>query len=295
MRGAMMVRRGLWPRVVLAAAGTIVATLGAPGLASAASAPSCGDVNGLPHHCYVQAVFGYPGGQPDISSLTGYFTVPSKLAVKSPAYSIAQFALEYGSSDIELGWLVSPANYHNDYPHLFVFFRRPSGGPCEEGIPRETKVPYCPSNDYINLQSKYFPGMTMPGKPAFFAVGYNSQTNYWYIQYQDQYFGKMNGNWWSGGNPLFTFSGGDTAFWYGEVYFPKASYVCTPMGNGRYGSLAKAATISDMRYGTGGSLSQAPADISEITYPKYWDSNAKVGQQVTSFSFGGPRGGANGC
>jgi hypothetical protein len=106
----------------------------------------------------------------------GTFTVPGQLAVKAPAYSIAQIALSFGADDIELGWIVAPGIYRNQHPHLFVFFRS-YGGACEEGIPHQT-TPYCPLDDstgYVNLNSKYFPGMQLIGKTAFLAVGSNPQ------------------------------------------------------------------------------------------------------------------------
>lgn len=289
-------------RAALVTATAMMAVLGAPGTSLAASGPACGNPSTEqtnPAHCYVMALQGAPNGNPSFTSMGATFTAPSQLAVKAPAYSIAQIALSFGPSDIELGWIVAPSIYHNQNPHLFVFFRS-SGGACEEGIPHQT-TPYCPLNDstgYVNLNSKYFPGMRIGGTPAFFAVGYYAADDFWYIQYHDQYFGKMSAKWWSGGNPLFEFRGGDTAEWFGEVYTPNnsATYRCTPMGNGNYGSGKNSASVTGMFYGTGGPLVTADPQLYDVTTPKYYDSNRAVNKTFTSsFSFGGPYNGPSGC
>jgi hypothetical protein len=293
-----MSKGGLCRSSALVMIAAMIMTLETPGVSSVASPPACGNANATSDHCYVGAAFDDAGGH--ITSMTGLFTTPKKLAVKSPAYSIAQIALESPSADIELGWIVSPSNYHNQSPHLFVFFR---GGInehyCEDGIPGDAYAPPCPLSDsagYVNLPSKYFPGMNIGGTSSFFYVGYDSQDNFWYIQYQNQYIGKMSGLWWGRSLSGFNFTGGELAAWYGEVAYPNASYACTPMGNGIYGSHKNSATISDMLYGTGNGFSAAPVQLSRMDYPGYWDSNMKLNQRFSSsFSFGGPYGGSNAC
>jgi hypothetical protein len=276
----------------LAVAGAVIAVLGMPVVSAAASAPYpvCGGIPDNLHHCYVEAVFSYPGGNPDITSMAGEFTAPRTLKVpKDGAYSIAQIALEWGYGDIELGWIVDPKIYGDQSPHLFAFFRY-LGGACEEGIPHQT-TPLCPLNNdgYVPLKSTYHAGMAIGGTPAFFYVGFDSQDNFWYIQYQDQYFAKMNSYWWYEQQKL-AFAGGDTAFWFGEVYTPSASDACTAMGNGVLGSDPGSATITDMLYGTGGpTLLPASPIMDAPTWPQYWDSSRATDTTFSSsFSFGGP-------
>jgi hypothetical protein len=238
-----------------------------------------------------------PGGNPIISSMAGTFTVPKTLAVKAPAYSIAQIALIGGNADIELGWIVSPGTYHGSKaPHLFVFFRRALGTPaCQEGLAITSLNPQCPSSDYKKLSPKYYADMTISGS-AFFYVGYDSTDNYWYIQYQNQYIAKMSEKWWTScGAPLgicSNFKSGDNAEWYGEVYTPSSngSYPCTPMGNGYYGTSPHSASVSGMEYGTGGpKLLTAKPLMLPPTYGLYWDTNRLADEDFSSsFRFGGP-------
>lgn len=245
-----------------------MAVLGVPGTSSAASAPTCGnpstEITNDPGHCYVMAVQGAPGGNPSFISMDGTFTVPSHLAVVAPAYSIAQIALSFGAADIELGWMVNPAAYHNQSPHLFVFFRRfePSylapffQNYCSVGLPGSKSE--CPSNDYQQLPSNYSAGMAIGGKPAFFYVAYDSSNQFWYIQYQDQYIARMSESWYTYGSACSScsYKGGDTAAWFGEVYTPNNSrtYRCTPMGNGNYGSGSNSVSVSGMSIGPGKGL-----------------------------------------
>jgi Neprosin len=295
-----MATRGLRFCIPAVVMGTIIALAGVPEVASAASGPVCGNAADTAAHCYVEAQQASSNGQPDIISMAGVFTVPKKLAVKAPAYSIAQITLGYYPVDVELGWIVAPGEYHGSTaPHLFVYFRRALGSPthqCEEGLPATSLVPRCPSNDYVKLSSEYSAGMTLSGPSAFFYVAYDKSYKSWYIQYQNQYIAKMSENWWTVcGAPLgicSNFEGTDNIFWYGEVYTPSdsGSYPCTPMGNGKYGSNSNSASVSDMEYGEGGApLAPARALMLVPTYKKYWNTNRAAGQTFSSsFNFGGP-------
>jgi hypothetical protein len=290
--------------VTAVAIATTIAVLGVPGESSAASGPVCGNATGTVSHCLVEAQQPSYNGQPIITAMAGIFTVPKQLAVKAPAYSIGQIALwggSTGANDIELGWIVDPAEYHGSkVPHLFVFFRRSEyglgqGPVCQEGLVVGSENPLCPSSDYVKLSSKYSAGMPLQGPSALFYVGYDSTDNYWYIQYQDQYIAKMSAKWWTDCGILSqcsTFEGGDDADWYGEVYTPSntGGYACTPMGNGKYGSGAGSATVADMEYGTGGpTLVTATPLMLPPTYPQYWNTNRTADQDFSSsFSFGGP-------
>ena len=294
--GGSMAIRGLARRVALAAIGATIAVLGVPGVSSAASAPSCGNASDSAPHCHVEADLGAPGGIPSFTSMAGLFSAPVKLAVKAPAYSIAQIALGFGGTDIELGWIVDPGAYKDQRPHLFVYFRRivPSQYSliipnfCSVGIPGENSQ--CPSNDYEQLSSKYSAGMAIGGTPAFFYVGFDATNDFWYIQYQNQYIARMSESWWTCGSACpDSFKAGDDASWFGEVYTPSSSYSCTPMGNGHYGSQANSASVSDMLYGNGGPTLLAASPTLDETHPGYWDSNRAYGETFTSsFQFGGP-------
>jgi Neprosin len=296
--------RGFKLRMTVTAIGSVIAALGVPGISFAASGPVCGNAADTAPHCLVEAQQPSSNGQSIITSMAGLFTVPKRLNVRSPAYSIGQMALwggSSGSNDIELGWIVDPTIYHGSkVPHLFVFFRRSLYGfgekpACEEGLKGTKKVPVCPLSDYIELTTKYFAGMALGGGPSsqFFYVGYDSTDNYWYIQYQDKYIAKMSEDWWTncGSSALCgSFKAGDNALWYGEVYTPNQKYSCTPMGNGKYGSGSGSATVSDMEYGTGGpTLVTASPLMLPPKYPKYWNTNRASDQDFSSsFRFGGP-------
>ena len=294
---------GLKFRLTIAATAAAAAVAGTPGTSSAAAGPVCGNAADTVAHCLVQAQQPSGNGQEIITAMAGVFTVPKKLSVKSPAYSIGQIALwggSTGSNDIELGWIVDPAEYHGSTaPHLFVFFRRSlyglgQGPACQEGLVAGSKNPLCPSSDYVKLSSKYSAGMVIPGPSSrLFYVGYDSADSSWYIQYEDQYIARMSENWWTDCGVLSqcgNFEAGDNAFWYGEVYTPSSSYACTPMGNGTYGSETGSATVSDMEYGTGGpTLVTATPLMLPPTYPQYWNTNRASDQDFSSsFSYGDP-------
>lgn len=117
--GGVMVTRVLRLGVTVAVMGAIIAVLGMPGVASAASGPVCGNPADTAAHCYVQAQQASPNGQPDLISMVGVFTVPSKLAVKAPAYSIAEISLGYYPVQVELGWIVAPGQYHGSTAPIF--------------------------------------------------------------------------------------------------------------------------------------------------------------------------------
>jgi hypothetical protein len=295
----------------LAATVLLVASAGllaAPGVSRAATStltkpPTCGGQASNPHHCFVAAEENW--GAPMVTALGASFTEPGKLSgVKSNgnSYSITQFWLEsqtqFYQKVIEYGWIVDPAVYHDHLPHLFIDLRFAGVNgviirPCFIGIPGNNP---CPGSAYVPLSAKYHPGMAVGGalhhSSGFYYIGYYQ--GWWWVQYQDQWMGRINSNWWSLPTPIANvptgFGAANYAAWWGEV--ASDNNPCTPMGNGIYGSRAGAAKISNMVYGTSAGAFPAKANIAVLTNGQYWTTNIKsVDQTFSSFRYGGPHGG----
>jgi Neprosin len=279
-----------------------------PGISLAASSaastpPNCGGPASNPHHCFVAAEENW--GSPIVTGLGASFTEPSQLpGVKSNgnSYSITQLWLasqtQFYYKIIEYGWIVDPAVYHNHFPHLFIDLRFAGVNgnivkPCFIGIPGNNP---CPLSVYTPLSTKYYAGMAVGGalhqSTGFYYIGYYQ--GWWWIQYKNQWLGKVNTSFWSLPTPIVNvptgFAAANYGAWWGEV--ASDNNPCTPMGNGTYGSHAGAAKITNMVYGTSAGAFPAKANISQVTDGQYWTTNIKsVDQTFSSFGYGGPHGG----
>jgi hypothetical protein len=119
-------------------------------------------------------------------------------------------------------------------------------------------------------------------------IGYYNHA--WWIQYNDQWMGTVSEGFWG------TFAKANVAQWGGEIQFAAGHY-CTPMGDDVYGTLQGSASITSMFFEKpNAGLYTATAHLNAPTYPSYWTSNRKSGGATfSSFNYGGPFGGPNGC
>jgi hypothetical protein len=243
-------------------------------------------------HCYVQAARTFPSAS--AHGVSGVFNAPASLAgVAAGDYSIGQVALESASAAIEFGWIVSPSNYGNAQPHIFLALRRsnPLVGTdiCFLGLPNATPSnPPCPTSSYEQRSTVNKPGMLASSSPTTYHVGYFNGA--WWVQYGNEWMLRVFESYW--GSLPGTFSAGSRVSWFGETGY--ASKDCTPLGNGTKGSTTGSTSITNMYYETmrnGNSVALA-AQVPTLTVSdsRYWDS-AVVSRDslgINGFRYGGP-------
>jgi hypothetical protein len=297
--------------------------------ATATPAPQCPVIDSSgQHHCHVEAERSW--STPTIDGVGGLFTEPDVMPqVKSGDYSIGQLSLASSTVNffkaVEFGWIVAPAVYRDQFPHLFIALRFTNnlGRPvlCFIGVPKNTACPkyiILPVSRqkillYQQLSSTNHPGMAVGyplghgnATPIMYHVGYYNHA--WWIQYGNQWMGTVSAYYWGGDPTVNTdgFSKGTTADWFGEISYTGKRYCTTTMGDEWYGSRSNAATVTSMFYEEpNGHSYPANATINEdvdsakksvqAINAKYWDSNKKPGQKFSSFRYGGPFGGPNSC
>lgn len=163
------------------------------------------------------------------------------IEIESPAvvsggggdHSIAEIAVEGASSsldDVEMGFSLSPQQWGDNNPHLFVYHWVDAAQTCYDT---------CDWNQYSNT---WYPGMDLSqllGQQVY--AGWVHFQGAWWAWFNDQWLGYINDSVWSD-----TFTQSEVIQWYGEVASSEGIPPLTQMGNGQFAENSTAATLSTL-------------------------------------------------
>jgi hypothetical protein len=199
---------------------------------------------------------------------------PAVSADYAPAkvHSLAELAVESsdGGQIIEVGWMVSPLQFGDPLPHLFVYHWVNGASTCYNGCG------FVPTSTVVTA------GMALtPRQTSVFRIAYANSN--WNIYDNGTLFGYFPGSLWSG-----TFTSLNSAQWFGEVAVPSpASVPCAQMGSGAPADTPGAATVSNMGFVEGSATLAATSLLTAATNPAYY---SVAESSPNSISFGGPGG-----
>lgn len=268
---------------------------------AASPAPKCGEDKG---HCYVTAQQKLE--TPYAHGIGGLFTEPRSLeSIGAGNWTVGQLSLRSRglllNKYIEYGWMVSPRNYHDSRPHLFITLRfYPELGACTIGIPNldpNKGERACPDGVYVARPASRRIGDAVGDRngPQLYHLGYYTGNKAWWVQYGNEWLGYVNESYFGGAG----FAKGNDLEWFGELAFDSGS--CQPMGNGRYASDPRSASISGMFYETieheTSVVKPAGAHLLPPNDDRFWNAD-KISRNtigIDGFHYGGPFGGPNGC
>ncbi len=148
-------------------------------------------------------------------------------------HSIAEIAVQGGPNhghDVEMGWSVSPDQFGDDKPHLFIYHWINWTQTCYNT---------CGWNQYSNT---YSPGMDLTplvGQNVY--IGWVHYQNAWWGWFNDQWLGYVKDSEWSG-----AFTQATLIQWYGEVATNNGIPPKTQMGDGQFPSQPTAASMATL-------------------------------------------------
>jgi hypothetical protein len=154
-------------------------------------------------------------------------------------HSIGQIAVQGGPSngdDVEMGWSVSPDQFNDTHPHLFVFhwINWDQNLSCYAN-----GAVACVWNQY---SSTYYPGMdlsSLAGQNVY--IGWVHYRAAWWGWFNDQWLGSIPDSEWTG-----AYTKTALIQWYGEVESNNGIPPKTQMGNGEFPSQRTAASMSTL-------------------------------------------------
>jgi hypothetical protein len=135
-------------------------------------------------------------------------------------------------NDVEMGFSVSPDQWGDNAPHLFVYHWNDGNETCYDT---------CNWNQYSDT---YHPGMDLtPFVGKFVYIGWVQYGQAWWGWFNDQWLGYIN-------NSVFTTPFTNTAQiqWYGEVASNNGTPPLTQMGDGQFPSQSTAAAMTTLCY-----------------------------------------------
>jgi hypothetical protein len=208
------------------------------------------------------------------------------------AHSLGQlWAIEYrGScmSDVEMGWTVSPGQYGDAEPHLFVY-----AWDCGVGLGyvSQSSIPW------VQYSGTIAPNATLRPGGELHLYGAALRGGNWWFSYDGQWLGYIPASAWT---RMFPAAIGE-ALVGGEVVTAE-SEPCTAMGNeGLFGASSGAALVADVRYQQraggrrrGGAESRPGAVETEAELsgyesdPSYTTGGWSRGHRGSRFRYGGP-------
>jgi hypothetical protein len=148
-------------------------------------------------------------------------------------HSIDELAVQGGPSngdDVEMGWSVSPDQWGDTKPHLFVYHWINWNQTCYNT---------CAWNQ---VSSTYYPGMDLtPLVGQNLYIGWVHYNNAWWGWFNDQWLGYIKDAEWSG-----AFTQSTLIQWYGEVATNNGVPPKTQMGNGEFPSNPTAASMATL-------------------------------------------------
>jgi Neprosin len=208
------------------------------------------------------------------------------------AHSLGQlWAIEYRGpcmSDVEMGWTVSPGQYGDAEPHLFVY-----AWDCGVGLGYvgQSSIPW------VQVNATIAPNATLSPGGELHLYGVALRRGDWWFSYDGQWIGYIPASAWT---RMFPATIGE-ALVGGEVVTAE-SEPCTAMGNeGLYGSSGGAALVADVWYqgrqvrhrrgGTASRLRKAKTEARLTRYesdPSYTTGGWDRGRPGPRFRYGGP-------
>jgi len=153
-------------------------------------------------------------------------------------HSIGQIAVQGGPAngdDVEMGWSVSPDQFSDTHPHLFVFHWIN----WDQNISCYAGTAPCVWNQY---SSTYFPNMDLSklvGQNVY--IGWVHYRSAWWGWFNDQWLGSIPDSEWSG-----AYTQSQLIQWYGEVESNNGIPPKIQMGNGEFPTKETAATMSTL-------------------------------------------------
>ena len=136
--------------------------------------------------------------------------------------------------DVEMGFSVSPDQFGDSHPHLFVYHWINGNETCYSN-----SSDLCGWNQYSNTYSPYMDLSQLVGQPVY--IGWVHFQKAWWGWFNDQWLGYFNDSEWNGG-----FTRTAQIQWYGEVASNNGIPPKTNMGNGQFPSQATAASMTTL-------------------------------------------------
>lgn len=153
-----------------------------------------------------------------------------KFAGQRPGHSLVEIALsdeQEQANIVEIGWTVSPAEYGNKFPHLFVFH-------WIDGLP--TCYNACGWRQWSNT---YYPGQNLHrlvGQLVY--IGYVYWNGNWWAWFDNQWLGYFPGSEWQG-----RFEKTAILQWFGEIASGNGLPPRIQMGRGAFPQKANSAVM----------------------------------------------------
>lgn len=195
-----------------------------------------------------------------------------------PAHSLGQlWALDHrGScnSDVEMGWVVSPQQYGDSQPHLFIY-----AWDCGVGLGYvgQSAIPW------VQRSSVIAPNMALSQGSALHLYGVVLKGGNWWFNYDRQWVGYIPASAWTRKFPAAI----EEAQFGGEVASTEPE-PCIAMGNeGHYGHHQRATLVAQAWHQHG--RAKVEAELSGYsTDSKYTTGRWSHGQPGSKFRYGGP-------
>ncbi|MEO8382073.1 MAG: neprosin family prolyl endopeptidase [Acidobacteriota bacterium] len=189
-------------------------------------------------------------------------------------HSLDELAVQGGDGNgniIELGWNLSPVQYSDSDPHLFVFHWINWAPTCYDGC------------GWVQYSGTYFPGMNLGAlvdRDVY--IGYVFYQGNWWAWFDNQWLGYFPGTEWSG-----SFTRSSLIQWFGEVATDNGIPPDVQMGNGLFPSNAGAAINQTLCDVDAAAWVCWYRDMQSLgpNYPPYYDINRTA---FGATRYGGP-------
>lgn len=187
-------------------------------------------------------------------------------------HSLAEIAVQSqdGAQIVEIGWTVDRGNTGDSNTHLFVFSW-------------VNRVPNCYNGcGYIQYSPSVYPGMSIASDGTSHYQAIQHYNGNWWLNYDGNWIGYFPESVWR--NKGVDFHQAGLLQWFGEVASNGGAF--TQMGNGLFGSVTGAATISNTKIITSlGKEMNAAWALAETDPACFKSGMARMGE---SFFYGGP-------
>jgi Neprosin len=204
------------------------------------------------------------------------------------SHSIAEISVESGTAlrnIVEVGWSVSPSQFGDSNPHLFVFWWKNGIGQCYNGC------------GFVSAAGTYVVGQSLAslvGTSVTFGIEHIGTA--WWVGFNGVWVGNFPDSLWTNSTPSGPSVTFNTVGYYqvfGEIAragTPAPSTICTDMGNGILGTVTTSPlpdkwSNTMLRTSTGTLVDASLTAPSSYPNPTYW-----AGSLITAktYRFGGP-------